>query len=270
METYFEANRRHWDELAEIHSSPTNGLYRVDGLRRGDVWLGPIESDELGDVAGRRLLHLQCHFGMDTLRLARQGAEVTGLDFSPKAIAKARELASDLDIDATFVEANLYDAPKAINGQFDIVFVSWGALCWLPDIPRWAEIVAGFLNAGGFLYLLEAHPAAMCLKENADGELLPHYAYFGGAEPVAEDEDTSYSGDPTKIVNTRNYAWDHPISRVVNALLRAGLQLQFLNEHDHVPWQAFPCLIKVGDGKFMLPPERPSIALAYSLKAVRA
>jgi len=267
MDEYFDANRRHWDEVVDIHMKSTTGVYHVAEFRAGADVLGPTESAEIGDVAGKRLLHLQCHFGLDTLSLARRGAVVTGLDFSANAIEAARALSAETGVTGTFVEGNLYDAPGLIDGTFDVVFVTWGALHWLPDIRRWAEIVAGFLKPGGYLYLLEGHPAAAALEQAEDGRLVPKYPYFQGREPLAFDGDTTYTGDPDKLNHTRTYDWSHPLGDVVTALIDAGLTIDFLHEHDRVVWKMFPSMIRHEDGTERLPPEMPSLPLAYSLKA---
>ena len=222
MDAYFEANRRRWDESVGIHINSATGAYRVDDFRAGADTLGPIESVEIGDFAGKRLVHLQCHFGLDTLNLARRGATVTGLDFSPRAIEAARGLSAETGVPASFVLGNLYDAPDLVDGRFDVVYVTWGAINWLPDIRRWAGIVAHFLAPGGFLYLLEGHPAVLALEQAQDGRLVPHYPYFQGPEPFVSDEQTTYTGDTTRLVNTRCYEWIHPLTDVVNAVLGAG------------------------------------------------
>ncbi len=268
MDEYFEANRRRWDESVAIHMKAANGFYSIKEFRAGADVLAPIESAEVGDVAGKRLVHLQCHFGLDTLSLARRGAVVTGLDFSSEAIAGARSLSAETGVPGTFVEGNLYDAPTLIEGRFDRVYVTWGALPWLPDVRRWAEIVAGFLDPGGYLYLLEGHPAAAALDQAEDGRLVPTYPYFQGPEPLSFDEQTTYTGDDQTLTNTRNYEWMHPVSEVVTALIDAGLAIDFLHEHDRVPWRMFPCMENPDDGgMFRLPPDIPALPLAYSLKA---
>ena len=268
MDEYFEANRRRWDEVVGIHTKSTTGAYRLAEFRNGAEVLAPIEAAEIGDVIGKRLLHLQCHFGIDTLSLARRGATVTGLDFSPKAIAAARNLSMETGVPGTFVEGNLYDAPQLIDGQFDVVYVTWGAINWLPDIRRWAEIVAHFLTPGGFLYLLEGHPATLSLDPDEDGRLVPTYPYFQGAEPIAFDQEETYTGDSDRLSNARAYEWNHPIGEVVTALIDAGLTLDFLHEHDRADWKAFPCMVLAQDGRsYRLPPEVPSLPMAFSLKA---
>ncbi|WP_342234974.1 class I SAM-dependent methyltransferase [Inquilinus sp. OTU3971] len=157
-------NRANWDERVAVHLR--SAFYNVDGFRRGETDLGPIEAAEIGDIAGLRVAHLQCHFGMDTMYLARRGARVTGLDFSAKAIAAARALAAETGSGAEFVEGDVYDAPRLLGeGVHDLVFTSWGTIIWLPDIVRWAQAVAALLKPGGRLYFLDGHPAARALDQ---------------------------------------------------------------------------------------------------------
>jgi SAM-dependent methyltransferase len=267
LKDFFDANQRRWDESVNIHVSSTTGAYRLAEFRAGADILGPIEAAEVGDVAGKHLLHLQCHFGLDTLSLARRGATVTGLDFSPKAIAAARSLSEETGVPGSFVEGNVYDAPSMIDGKFDVVYVTWGAINWLPDIARWAGIVAHFLKPGGYLYNLEGHPAAQMLDHGKDGRLVPTYPYFQGAEPLIFDEEMTYTGDSTKLRNARSYEWIHALSAIINALIDAGLRLDFLNEHDRLAWKLFNNMQDAGDGMFALPPDIPTLPLAYSLKA---
>ena len=269
MTDYFDANRRRWDEAVALHIKGDSKVYRLSAFRAGADILGPIENDELGDVAGKRVLHLQCHFGLDTLCLARRGAEVTGLDFSSAAIKAARALSRETGVPATFVEGNLYDAPDLIDGAFDLVFVTWGAINWLPDIGRWAEIVAHFLKPGGALYLLEGHPVTLIFEENGEGGFVPTYPYFQGPDPIASDETTTYTGEDDRLENTRAYEWSHPLSAVVNAVIAAGLRLVALNEHVRLPWQAFPSMRTDADGMEVMPADLPSMPLAFSLRAVK-
>ncbi len=267
MKEYFDANRRRWDEAVGIHVKSTTGAYRLDDFRAGEDILLPIESAEVGDLAGKRLLHLQCHFGLDTLSLARRGAIVTGLDFSPKAIDAARALSRETGVPGTFVLGNVYDAPSLIDGQFDVVYTTWGTTVWLPDITRWAEIVAHFLKPGGYLYKLDGHPAALALEEGKDGRLTPTYPCSQSDTPLIFDDDTTYTGDPDKLEKTRTYEWIHSLSTIVNGLIGAGLTLDFLNEHDRLAWKLFPCMQDAGEHMLRLPPDLPSFPLAYSLKA---
>ncbi|MCW3473447.1 class I SAM-dependent methyltransferase [Limobrevibacterium gyesilva] len=269
---WLQANRANWDERVDAHLDPR--AYDLTALRAGRGRLHPIEEGELGPVAGKRVLHLQCHFGADTLTLAQRGAEVVGLDFSPRAIAVARELAAELGLAgrARFVEANVYDAPAAIPEPqgFDLVFVTWGALCWLPDVARWAQVVAWFVKPGGALYLAEGHPAALVLDDETpcgDGRPGFYVPYFLG-EALILDQGCDYANPHVSLRNTRQHQFMHPLGEVVTGLLRAGLALEFLHEHAVVPWRMFTCLAKGADGLFRWP-DRPWLPLAFSLRAAR-
>ncbi len=262
----FRVNRARWDELVDIHLRSPD--YRVAAFKAGEDHLHPIEAAEIGPIAAKRLIHLQCHFGLDTLCLARRGAVVTGLDFSPAAIDAARSLAAETGLRARFVVGNLYDAPALVGERFDIVYVSWGAINWLPDITRWANIVAAMLETGGFLYLLEGHPAAMALAQEEPGApILPAYDYFQQPGPLVSFAATSYTGDPDPVAHTEMHEWIHPLGAVVTALIEAGLALDWLHEHDRVAWRMFPCLAEGSDYMWRMPAGRPSLPLAYSLRA---
>lgn len=267
------ANLAAWDESVPIHVR--SAFYDVAALRAGTAQLYPIEHAELGPVAGLDVLHLQCHFGCDSLVLARQGATVTGLDFFPAAIAAARGLAHDLGLSARarFVEADLHDAAQAIDapGGFDLVLVTWGALMWLPDIERWAAIVAHFLRPGGRLYLADAHPCATALRCDAaapDLRLQPETPYFGTG-PIPSDDPADYADPAATLANTRMYTFQHPLGAIVTALARAGLPLEFLHEHDAVPWRLYDGLRADPDRMFRWP-DRPWLPLAFSLSARRS
>jgi len=234
----------------------------------------PIEEAELGPVAGKRVLHLQCHFGSDTLKFAQRGANAVGLDFSADAIAAARRLAGELGLaDRTdFVLADLYNAPAAIAepAGFDIVFVSWGAICWLPDIHRWAEIVAHFLRPGGFLYIAEAHPTAMVfddaaiLPDGRPGFFVPYLA----REAVVMEQTHDYIDAAATLHHPTTYTWVHPLGDIVSGLLQAGMALNWLHEHDGVPWRLFGVLTRSADRLWRWP-DRPWLPLAFSLRATR-
>jgi SAM-dependent methyltransferase len=267
------ANRANWDERVAIHLRAE--AYEVESLRAGRGRLNPIEEAELGPLDGLRVLHLQCHFGRDSLILASRCAEVVGLDFSAPAIAAARRLAAELGLAgrARFVEADLYDAPAAIAepGGFDLVFVSWGALYWLPDIRRWAEIVAHFLKPGGALYLAEGHPAALVLDDQArrddamPGWFLPYFSN----QVLAYDDPRDYADPAARLTHARTYEWLHPLGAVVTALIDAGLALRWLHEHESVPWRMFELLVEDTDGMYRWP-DRPWLPLSYSLRAERS
>jgi SAM-dependent methyltransferase len=265
-----EANRANWDERVEVHLK----AYDLRLLRVGRGMLNAIEESELGSVAGLRVLHLQSHFGKDTLALAQRGAEVVGLDFSSAAIAAAWKLTDELGLAsrARFVHADLYDAPQAIRepGAFDIVFITWGTICWLPDITRWAEIVAHFLRPGGALYFAEGHPAALVLDDEtpcADGRPGFFVPYFQ-SEALILDDHRDYADPNARLRNTRTHQFMHPLGEVVTALLAVGLTLEFLHEHAAVPWRMFSCLVNDGAGGYHWP-DKPWLPLSYSLRARR-
>jgi SAM-dependent methyltransferase len=264
---WMPANRRNWDERAAIHARNRTGFYPIDRLKAGEDILQPIEAAEIGDVAGKRLIHLQCHIGLDTLCLARRGAIVTGLDFSPTAIAAARALASELGIPAEFVESDVFGARERLNGSFDLAFVTWGTICWLPNIERWAQVVANLLAAGGVLYLADAHPSALVLEE-IEGRILPHYPWRVSADnPLIFEDAQTYTGDATELVEKRNYEWIHPLSAIITGLIEAGLQLEFLHEHERLPWRLFASMEPDGDRMFRLPETAVPIPLSFSLMA---
>jgi SAM-dependent methyltransferase len=272
IQTGVRANRANWDERVPIHLGAAS--YELESLRAGRGTLNPIEEAEIGPLAGLRVLHLQCHFGRDSLILASRGATVVGLDFSKPAIATARELAAELGLTerARFVEADLYDAPSAIPepGAFDLVFVTWGAINWLPDIRRWAEVVAHFLKPGGGLYLAEGHPAALVLDDAArresamPGWFVPYFAQ----EALVFDDPSDYADETARLTHARTYEWLHPLGAIVTALIDAGLTLRWLHEHDAVPWRMFKLLVPDADGMYRWP-DRPWLPLAFSLRAER-
>ncbi len=269
----FAINRARWEEVVSIHvASP---FYRVNEFLAGEDILLPIESAEIGDIRGKSLIHLQCHFGLDTLALARRGAQVTGLDFSHNAILAARDLAARAGIDARFVEGNLYDAPSLIADRFDRAYVSWGAIIWLPDIKGWARIVAEMLKPGGELYLLEGHPFALTLDQpdretGGTGPLRPTFNYFSSGVPLVFEADTTYTGEATKLANTRSHEFSHGIGEVLSALLEAGLTLTYFKEHDSLAWSLWGMMREGPDRMFRLPEGHPNLPLSFSLKARKA
>lgn len=277
----FALNQARWDEVVAIHvASP---FYRVKEFLAGEDILLPIESREVGDLRGKSLIHLQCHFGLDTLALARRGAQVTGLDFSGKAVAAARDLAREAGIDARFVEGNLYDAPSLIAERFDRAYVSWGAINWLPDIRGWARVVATMLKPGGELYLLEGHPFALTLDQlgeatiGADGAigqsdptapLRPAFPYFRSAgEPLVFDTAETYTGDGGTLANTRTHEFVHGIADILTALIEAGLAITMFHEHDACAWAMWPLLVEDADGMYRLPEGAANLPLSFSVKA---
>ena len=265
-----QLNRANWDERVPIHLAAP--IYDRGRLRAGTARMNAIEEAELGSVDGLRLLHLQCHFGHDSLMLAQRGATVVGLDFSPPAIVAARAIAAELGLAdrARFVEADLYDAPTAIPepGSFDRVYVTWGAIPWLPDIAGWARIVAHFLKPRGSLYLAEGHPAALVLDDltpQSDGRPGFFVPYFH-SEPLVLEETKDYADETARLDNSTTHQWIHPIGEVVTSLISAGLRLDWLHEHDAITWRMFACLTK-GEDRLYRWPDKPWLPLAYSLQA---
>jgi SAM-dependent methyltransferase len=266
------ANRANWDEKVALHLGPRG--YDLTRLRAGRGRLHAIEEAELWTVDGKRVLHLQCHFGADSLTLAQRGATVVGLDFSPPAIAAADQLASELGLAnrARFVQADLYDAPAAIEepAAFDLVFVTWGAITWLPDIRGWGEVVAHFLKPGGSLYLADAHPAAYVFDDAAslpDGRPGFFAPYFS-RDPVILDEAHDYVDESAKLENATIHTWIHPLGDVISSLLKAGLTLDWLHEHEAIPWRMFHILVQDADRQWRWP-DQPWLPLAFSLRATR-
>jgi ubiquinone/menaquinone biosynthesis C-methylase UbiE len=269
-------NLAFWEERAAIHTGPRG--YDRGSHRAGRGRLDAIVEAELGSVAGQRVLHLQCHVGDDSVAIAQRGAaEVVGVDFSPASIAAARALAAECGTaHASFVESDVLAAPHTMPAEaasFDRVFVSWGAIGWLPDIAAWARVVAHFLRPGGSLYIAEAHPAALVFDDitgstNAEG--LPGWLvpYFDrGAR--AFDEQADYADPAACLAHTRFVSWMHPLGDIVSALVAAGLRIDWLHEHPRVAWKMFASLMPAGDALWGWP-EKPWLPLSFSLSATRA
>ena len=270
LRRWMEANRVNWDDRTAIHLRNSSGFYAIDRVKAGDDLFHGCEDAELGEIAGKRLIHLQCHFGLDTIHLARRGAIATGLDFSAPAIAAAHALAAELGVSVRFVEGNVYDAPAVLKGEaYDVAFVTWGAIIWLPDIRRWAQIVAGLLAPRGWLYLAEGHPSTLSLEE-VEGRLVASTPWRTKPEtPFVYDEPTTYTGDSRPLAHSRSYEWCHPLSDIIGGLLENGLRLDFLHEHETLPWRFFRMMVPAGDRLYRLPDGHPRLPLAFSLRATK-
>lgn len=265
MDSRLEANLENWNSRVRVHAD--SRFYDVEG------WLirapGPPsrEIEALGDLEGKTLVHLQCHFGMDTLQWARVGANVTGVDFSPAAIDEAISLAkrAGLSERASFVCANVYDAPQALlKKRFDVVYVSLGALCWLPNVAAWGAVVTQLLNPGGRLYIHDGHPLTSCFDD--DGERII-YSYFEETDdPFVSDSSSTYT-DGEELSATRTYEWNHSLGDVVAALVGRGLVLDSLTEHDWSLFRRFPWLEECASGLLVIPKDRPRIPLSFTLLA---
>ena len=267
MDTYRTANRRYWDQLAQLH--PATPFYKLDSFKRGEMVLDPIVRDTLGDISGKRVLHLQCHFGLDTLSIARLGAEATGLDFSPVAIETARRISAELGISAAFVEADVLNAPEDLR-DFDVVFASWGALCWISDLDAWMRTAARALKRGGRLAIVEAHPAGMMLDLEAEtgAPLVVRYPY-DSQEAVLDETQGSYADRDAILADPRCYLFEHGLERIFSAMLEAGLTLRVFREFDRVTWP-MKALVKAEGYYWRLPEGTPFVPLSFALQAERS
>jgi SAM-dependent methyltransferase len=262
---WIELNRAFWDERVPLHVA--SDFYAVDAFLAGESMLRPFEIEEMGDVNGMTLFHPQCHFGMDTLSWARQGARVTGLDFSEPAIEAARDIAARAGIDADFVVSNVYDAEEAVGGRtFDVVYTGLGAINWLPDINRWATTMAARVKPGGRFYLAEFHPVAGIFS---DETLDVEWPYFGRVG-MERDEGGSYVDMEAQTQANDTIETEHPLGNVVSALIDAGLEIRSLREHDYTLFQAWPFLERHDDRTYRMPEGSPDLPLMYSVLARRA
>jgi SAM-dependent methyltransferase len=273
MADYRELNRASWDERAPAHAASPG--YEVDRFAADPSFLSKVVRFDvplLGDVAGLRGVHLQCHIGTDTISLARLGARMTGLDFSPAAVDQARAIAARAGADVTFTQADVYDAAAVLGeGGFDLVFTGIGALCWLPDIRRWAQVVGRLLRPGGRLFLREGHPMLWALADSRpDGLLVVEYPYFEQPEPMVFDDPGTYVETDVNFTQNVTHEWNHGLGEIITALMDAGLRLTGFTEHDSVPWEALPGQMTLGeDGEWRLTARPERLACSYTLRAVR-
>lgn len=250
---YLAMNKQAWDKRTKVHVD--SKFYNVSGFIAGKCSLNSIELEQMGSVAGKELLHLQCHFGQDSLSWARRGAKVTGVDISSEAIEQARRLNEELGLDATFINDDVYSFGEKNKQQFDLVFTSYGVLNWLPDLTKWAQTIAASLKMGGEFHLVEFHPF---------NEILSGYAYFAANEPDVE-EDGTYTENCTGETSVMA-TWPHPLSEIINALVTSGISIEQLLEYDFSPYNCFEGLTEVeGKGYQMLHEGQP-IPLVFSIK----
>ena len=263
------SNRENWEDRVPLHEK----AYGISDLDDPDHLSSVVRTDLTalapflpnGTVTGMDVCHLQCHIGTDTLSLARAGARVTGVDFSPAALASATGLAKRMGLDATWVETDVLDARAAVPGDFDLIYTSIGTINWLPDLDRWASQIAGLLRAGGTFYIRDGHPVLYGLDEQADGLHL-RYPYFNTGHAQVWDEETTYAGDGT-VKHPRTYQWAHPLSDIINALIRSGLQILQVDEGTTLPWKFSPRMIQVPEGFAWPEAERDLIPCTYTIIA---
>ncbi|MBF4634961.1 class I SAM-dependent methyltransferase [Agreia pratensis] len=275
MTDYVNANRENWNDRASAHAVRTGVGYQVQRYIDDRQLISDVvrfDRERLGPIEGLRTAHLQCHIGTDTLSLARLGAHVTGLDFSPVALDEARALVAETGDVVDFVESDVYSAVEALGeGGFDLVYTGIGALCWLPSVERWATVVANLLTPGGRLFIREGHPILWTMDERLDDDLHLRFPYFEQTDPLEWNDEASYVETDKPITATKTYEWNHGIGEIVTALLAAGLTLTMLVEHDSVPWRALPGqMLMRPDGEFALDQRAGVAPLSYTIQAVKA
>ncbi|MBW8687191.1 class I SAM-dependent methyltransferase [Chitinophaga sp. B61] len=241
-----------------------SAFYDLAAFKAGKTSLNEIELEELGDVSGKKLLHLQCHFGMDTISWAKRGAETTGLDFSDKAIDAAKELAVEMGVNSQFVCSNVYDAGQHLSEKFDIVFTSYGTIGWLPDLNRWAAVIAERLKPGGVFYMVDFHPVVWMFDDTFS---YFKYSYFNTGLPIEEENSGTYA-DRDADLRDKEYGWNHSLSDILNALIKAGLNIRLFNEHATSPYECFSNMVQTGPSSYQIAKMEDKLPMLYSIKAV--
>jgi SAM-dependent methyltransferase len=270
---YQALNRANWDERAPAHAASSG--YNVAAFADDPAHLSDVVRFDLpllGDIRGLRGVHLQCHIGTDTVSLARLGATMTGLDFSPASLAEARRIAALAGAPVEYVESDVYSAPgKLERGGFDLVYTGIGALCWLPDIRRWAQVVASLLRPGGRLFIREGHPVLWALDEvRRDGLLALELPYFEQIEPLVWNEGGTYVETDAEFKHNTTHEWNHGLGEIVTALVEAGMTMTGLTEHDSVPWEALPGQMRqLDNGEWQVTDRPHRLPHSYTLRAVR-
>ena len=262
FQTYFDANKELWNKRTAVHRD--SSFYDLAGFKAGQAVLTPIETTELGDVNGKTMLHLQCHFGMDSLDWARRGAKVTGVDLSDVAIDEARKLNDELGLDAKFICSNVYDIEQHLDEKFDIVFTSYGVIGWLPDLDKWAAIISKYLKPGGTFYMAEFHPVVWMFDDE-----FTHIKYYYENREVIEIESKGTYTDREADIVAMEYGWNHSISEVLNSLLNQGLKLKHFNEFSYSPYPCFNNVVQGEDGNWRIKGMEEKIPMMYSLSAIR-
>ncbi len=262
MDNYLDINRNSWNNIVDVHVA--SALYNMDAFLAGTSSLNDIELRLLGDVSGKRILHLQCHFGQDSISLARMGAYVTGVDFSDKAIEKAKELAAELQVSASFVCCDIYSLAEHIHTPFDIVFTSYGTIGWLPDLDKWAKLISKFLKKDGKFVFAEFHPVVWMFDNDFQQVAYP----YAKAASIVETETGTYA-DRKVDIQRQTITWNHGIAEVLTALLQAGLQISAFEEYDYSPYSCFRHTEEFAPGKFRITHLGNKIPMVYALSAVK-
>ena len=261
-DNYIEINKESWNNRLESHLK--SDFYDLNGFLKGLTSLNEIELKLLGDIKGKKILHLQCHFGQDTISLGRLGAHVTGVDLSDKAIESARELLKKTKINVQFICCNIYDLPQHLEQQFDIVFTSYGTIGWLPDIDKWGSIISNFLKPSGKLIFVDFHPVVWMFD---DGFNKIAYNYFK-SDAIIETESGTYA-DRDANFTLETVTWNHAMSEVVNALIKNGLELNSLDEFDYSPYNCFNNTIEIEAKKYRIKHLDSKIPMVYAITATK-
>ncbi len=259
---HFETNRQSWNQKVKVHAE--SGMYNLEDFKSGKSSLMLYELEALGNVNGKSLLHLQCHFGQDTLSWSRMGARCTGIDFSEEGIRLAKSINKELGLDAQFKCCNVLDSSKHVSGQFDIVYTSYGVIYWLPDLKPWGQMIAEKLKKGGTFFIAEFHPIVW-MFDYSENKAVMTYGYMQN-EPIYEEYEGTYAAPDIKIIN-KEYGWNHGLSEVINALTEAGLHIEYLKEFDESPYDVFPDLVKSENGMFVTKDQL--FPLIFTLKATK-
>ena len=261
-DNYIGINRQIWNKRTDYHVK--SEFYDMDGFLQGKTSLNEIELSLLGNIKGRSILHLQCHFGQDTLSLARMGARVTGVDFSDKAINKANELADQLGLNTTFICCDIYDLPQHLDDQFDIIYTTYGTIGWLPDLDGWAAIIARFLKPMGRLVFVDFHPVVWMMDENFTKI---EYSYFN-VETIETEEDGSYA-DAKAPIKGKEIGWNHSFGEIFSNLLKHGITIVDFQEYDYSPYNAFKGMQQLGEKKYIIEHIGNKLPMVYSIVGER-
>lgn len=256
---YIQGNKKYWDEVTPLHAK--SEFYELQSFKEGKSSLMSLEIEEIGDIKNKSFLHLQCHFGMDTLSWARLGATVTGVDLSEKSIAFAKQLGKELNVKARFIASDIYDLPSKLNEQFDVVYNTGGVLCWLPDISGWAKVVSRCVKKGGIFYLRDGHPVSNIFDDNM---ATVGSGYFYENQPIAEIPNGTYA--TAENVDNIHYEWHHSLGDIINALINSGLNIKFIHEFPFTGWARFPKhMQKEADGWYHFKDKKVKIPLMFSM-----
>ncbi len=270
FEEFIEANRKNWDARTKAHIK--SDYYNLQEFVENPQSLSFVadEHKDLGEIKGKKILHLQCHFGLDTLSLCRLGAEATGVDISGEAITFARQVNEQVGLEAEFIESDVYDLKKHLNEKYDIVFTSVGILCWLPDLEKWAEMIEYYLKPGGLFYINDGHPVKNIVEIDEEDEqnLVLKYPYFSEGKTYEWDEEGTYADPEAELEHTKNYQWDHTLGEIINSLAQARLKIEEFKEYPYLADKRYPCMEKVEKNRWVLAGKMKNmLPLSFSIKA---